>query len=263
MFAIKPSAEEPNDMASTYYETDDFPAIPTLVDTTWIDESGPRNAANVKSLFVRQVGFQGGPGTTLKAMGSHMVTPAYVVKYVDEAGLPIATAFRDRSGNVAFVTSSGDTLRPRTQRLSFQGVKLMARASMDFKPLLGLENMLGPQDLKLFWEAALLGIENQPYYYEDMKDRIPMMFGINLPAFGLLDLFSVQFQYFKNPWPDSKQMSLNPGIPIPADLGTRDEPTVYLDRLAEGAYSGDDWKWSMNVIRTLDQRVAAAVPGCQ
>ncbi|MEO6096488.1 MAG: hypothetical protein ABIW76_12600 [Fibrobacteria bacterium] len=73
------------------------------------------------------------------------------------------------------------------------GTLLAARFSLDFKPLLGEK-----VDFKIYGEAAMLGIKNYPVFYEKPIERVPMMLGINIPTFGLLDMFSVEAEYWKN-----------------------------------------------------------------
>jgi hypothetical protein len=78
------------------------------------------------------------------------------------------------------------------------GIMLMARASLDLKKLLPADN-LSPEDLRLYAEVAVLGVRNYPVYYKKITERMPVMAGFNLPTFRLLDLFSVQFEYFNSP----------------------------------------------------------------
>ena len=78
------------------------------------------------------------------------------------------------------------------------GTLLTARASIDFKKLF-TSDMFSAQDLRLYSEVAVLGIENYPVFYEKISERIPVMVGFNVPSFRLLDLLSVQFEYFNSP----------------------------------------------------------------
>jgi len=65
------------------------------------------------------------------------------------------------------------------------GVKLMARASFDIKSLLPAHNF-PEQDLKLYAEAAVLGVKDYTShdghcFYDNIVERIPVMGGLNLP----------------------------------------------------------------------------------
>ena len=88
-------------------------------------------------------------------------------------------------------TATGDTVF-----YTHRGIKLMGMFSLDLKPLFGGLSTLGPQDLKLYGEAAILGVQDYGSVYADIKQRIPWMTGINLPAFGLLDFLSVEVEWY-------------------------------------------------------------------
>lgn len=146
---------------------------------------------------------------------------------------------------------------------TFQGVKVMARASFDPKAYAPMP-MLGPEDLKIFGEIAVLGWENKPFYYEDRTERMPIMFGINLPtrAFGynLLSALSFQMEYYNSPFPN---------ITRPSDRVDRLAMPVFSSYDASGILTDDpnlfdmnnrnvtkdNWKWSVfaskEVIRGL------------
>jgi hypothetical protein len=78
------------------------------------------------------------------------------------------------------------------------GLIAMLRASIDFKKLFASES-LGDKDLRLYFEAAVLGIKDYPVFYTDITKRIPVMAGLNLPTFHLLDLLSVEMEYYNSP----------------------------------------------------------------
>ena len=83
-----------------------------------------------------------------------------------------------------------DPLDSGYSNYTFKATKLMVRASINFQSILHSE-LLGPEDLKLYSEAAILGVKNYPFYYSDIWNRVPVMAGINLPTFRLLDRLSV------------------------------------------------------------------------
>lgn len=89
-------------------------------------------------------------------------------------------------GYIDIDTVPGDTLRD-TVRYTFKGTKLMCRATFDFKELFGgSSDFFGREDLKLYGEATLLGVKNYAGWYEERKDRIPMMVGLNWPTNQIL-----------------------------------------------------------------------------
>lgn len=127
------------------------------------------------------------------------------------------------------------------------GTLLAARFSLDFKPLLGEK-----VDLKLYGEAAMLGVKNYPVFYKNPLERMPVMLGVNIPTFGLLDVFSVEAEYWKNHYINSyyNVISQNPLGAIPdyphmasAKLGLGVDPT--LD------YSKDDLCWAITAQKSI------------
>ncbi|MDB5049181.1 MAG: hypothetical protein JWO30_2252 [Fibrobacteres bacterium] len=224
--AVKPSVTTPTRSSNSYIEVDNFPVIPSLNDT---GASGHH-----------QLGFAGG---TLKDMEGH------IGNYTDSAGTPLATVSVDEAGNTIYVMARGDTLRPKSSKaLTFKGIKVMARASLDVGALLDMDaGSTGP--FKLFAEAAILGVENQPYYYEKIQQRIPLMVGMHVPTFGILSLASIQFEYFKNPYPENSNQQYTNSVPQPALPSGN--PALYEINRQAGLYSEDDMKWSVYLQRNL------------
>jgi hypothetical protein len=104
-------------------------------------------------------------------------------------------------------------------------------------------------------ESAVLGVENQPVYYENIYNRIPVMLGVQVPTFGVLDLLAVEVEYLNNPNNDSPMMlttHLSAPLPGPA-MGIPDlDPADYnLPYYNAKSVHGDDWKWSVHAIRTV------------
>jgi hypothetical protein len=51
-----------------------------------------------------------------------------------------------------------------------------------------------------YFEAALLGVKNYDHIYTKMGERIPVLFGFNLPTYGLLDLLGLEIEYYNAPY---------------------------------------------------------------
>jgi hypothetical protein len=127
---------------------------------------------------------------------------------------------------------------------TFQGIKLMGRAS--FNPQAWLASTaLGPQDLKLYAEFAILGVQNYPFYYEDITERMPIMFGFNLPTFKILDVLSIEVEYYKSRFQsnirDVFQLSY-PKWQLPPDQ-TTENYQAFID--SSSIDTEDDWHWSI------------------
>lgn len=151
----------------------------------------------------------------------------------------------DTNGNLGYYT--------------FRGFKTMARVSLDVGALVGAD-MIRPGEFKLYSEAALLGVEDQSFYYEDKLERLPVMFGVRLPTFGLLDRLAVEAEYRKSRFPNSFAYPFDNLGALPLPLGGNgDTPYDYTDDRVEAnagdRYTKDDWKWSVYASRQITSGV--------
>ncbi|MEO6095276.1 MAG: hypothetical protein ABIW76_06260 [Fibrobacteria bacterium] len=144
------------------------------------------------------------------------------------------------------------------QEITRQAVNVVAHANIGFGEMLGLEELTGP--FGLYGEVAILGVKNQPIFYENVFNRMPVMVGAYLPTFGLFDKLSVEAEYLGNPYQESV-LSLGGAsngpiyggnLPIP-DFKNSDYVKAIMPT---PSIHGDDLKWSVHAIRTL-------VPGLQ
>jgi hypothetical protein len=127
---------------------------------------------------------------------------------------------------------------------SLAGTKAMVRFRLDTKALLGFQGPLGKNDLVLYGETAILGFKNYPVFYNDIKRRIPVMLGFNLPAFDFLDFAALEIEYYAN-----KNYQ---------DIGTA-EVGSWVPRTVNNYNNGrDDWKWAFNVAKVLGGHVKLA-----
>ncbi len=126
-------------------------------------------------------------------------------------------------------------LDPGYKAYSASAIKPVFHFTFDPKPLID-SDIFGPHDLTLFAEGIILGVKNQPIYYEDINDRIAVMFGINIPSFGLLDILSLQFEnYMNDKFPNSTYQIQNGYIPVP----------TIPDKYNPDDWGKDNWKWSV------------------
>jgi hypothetical protein len=127
-----------------------------------------------------------------------------------------------------------------SSRLTFVGQKAMVRASMDFGKLFST-SLLSEKDLRLYFEGILLGVQNRPFYYEKMKNRIAYTVGFNFPTFRILDVLAGEYEYCSNPYPnDAIEASTNLS-PIPPQTGTG-MPA-----------NGDNLKWTLYAQKSIYQ----------
>lgn len=139
---------------------------------------------------------------------------------------------------------------------TFKGFKTMARASLDLGNLFGMDESAGPGAFKLYGEWAWLGVENQPYYYDKPAERMPVMLGVNIPTFRLLDVLGLEVEYRKSRFPNTFRTGFVEQLPLPTDAGGSTKVSDYDEDLAgyaerEKEYKKDDLKWSVYAKRTL------------
>jgi hypothetical protein len=151
------------------------------------------------------------------------------------------------------VTDTGDHVY---SNYTFQALKLMARVAV--RPQAVLESdLLGKDDLTIYAEAALLGWKNYPYYYEDRMARMPVMVGMNLPAFKLFDILAVEVEFKKADFLNSSRVSYGESaLPVPYIVPTSsNEP--YAETLKrykaqrDSLMEGVGLHWSVYAKRTV------------
>ena len=162
-----------------------------------------------------------------------------------------------KSGNL-YPLANGETI-------AFHGTKLMAQAAFDPKVLMRSGEAMGPDDLKIYGEVALLGLDNDSLHksvYGDFLHRMPMMAGFNFPTFGLLDNLSIETEWYGARFSDdlsgynagygSKQSPLPVVIPVLDSSGQKaigpDGKPVFEN------ISRDNWKWSLQGAKTFQSQ---------
>jgi hypothetical protein len=160
-------------------------------------------------------------------------------------------------GTKYYNVASVDTIAHDTTWYTFKGIKAMGRIAIDPKGIfkyLGagdLMSIFGKEDLKIYGEACILGLQNQDTLYSKLSERIPVMFGFNFPAFKLLDVLSCQFEYYSSPYPNDYQkifpQKVYFGVPLP-QFQDSDLPGGNGGYTME-SYKHDNWKWSIYANR--------------
>lgn len=152
--------------------------------------------------------------------------------------------------NSSYSTQSAsyvDTATGDTTEYSFRGVKAVTRFTFNPKGFFD-QDYFGPSDLKVYAEAAILGIENYPGWYNCLRERIPIMVGFNIPAFKLLDILSVEVEYYPSPYNNSFHNMWKSNLPTP-----------FFYEFRESNYNSewkrktdDDWKWSVYACKKFN-----------
>jgi hypothetical protein len=159
-----------------------------------------------------------------------------------------------------------------TTRFTLKGIKVGAFMSWDLKGLIG-QGAMGPEDLKIYSEAAIIGVKNYKGIYDDRSQRIPLMVGFNIPVFNLLDHLSIEFEYYKAPYKNDYLKLENEYSPIPVgnvSIG-RSVKTDSTTGKTYVEYSGqrypdedpynvlnmhkDDFKWALHASKTVKNHI--------
>ncbi len=104
----------------------------------------------------------------------------------------------------------------KEQWMTFAGTKVIGRATLDFKGVLPqvITDLLGPEDLKLYGEVAVLGWKDYPVFFEKRYQRTPFTIGFNIPAFKVLDLLNTEVEYLNSPYKNSTREPFYDMVPI-------------------------------------------------
>jgi hypothetical protein len=151
-----------------------------------------------------------------------------------------------------------------TAYYTFRSTKLNFRVSFNLQSLFESE-IFGPEDLKLYSEAALLGVKNYPLpigyeafgdsvksyysYLQNRSERMPVMLGFNIPTFKAMDVLSLEMEWYGLKSPDSYRDRREDYYPLPQ--------SGYYWKKASGSYSASDYgskdnlKWSLYGRKTL------------
>ena len=117
----------------------------------------------------------------------------------DPTGATVASDSADlyKSAYLIVDTTGG---KNDTLTYSMAGTKVMGRAALDFKKIFFEEYPGSPKDFVLYFETALIGTTNYKFIYEHRGERMPMLFGFNVPTFGFMDLVSLELEYYNSPY---------------------------------------------------------------
>ncbi|MBN1760613.1 MAG: hypothetical protein JW863_19955 [Chitinispirillaceae bacterium] len=134
---------------------------------------------------------------------------------------------------------------------TFAGQKVMGRITLDPKQILPWKDLFGKEDLKLYAEAAILGLIDYPVSmdgwtrYDSLWQRIPVMGGFNLPTFGFMDVLSVEVEWFGNGYPNSLNTVRFDNQPIQLSSYGNEKDSIFLN------VHDDDLKWSVYAKKTF------------
>ncbi len=150
------------------------------------------------------------------------------------------TSFQSPSYNFAYIAANGDT-----NYYTFKGTKVMGRISIDPKAFIKWK-YFGEDDLKLYAEADLIGVESYPDSgiaglmtpsYSEWQQKMPIAIGFNVPTFRTLDVLNAEMEWFgAKYYNDASYVFSQYSEPIPAYVSTFGSP---------GAPVKSQIKWSL------------------
>ncbi len=165
------------------------------------------------------------------------LSPADSTKLVDEFA-------KAALGDAVIDSVHNGQLNPQMHTLTAQAIKPVLYFSFDPKSLIR-SNLLGPKDLVLYGEAAVLGVKSYPVYYTDIWRRIPIMLGFNAPTFKLLDVLSIEVEYYGSRWLPTY---ISPAVPAYNAIPV---PFFNASPYYPSDWDKDNWKWSVYAERSL------------
>jgi hypothetical protein len=273
--------------AARYMTVANFPEVQNhaVVHYTYDNGSGPVAA---DTFVVWRGGASFDAATTLAGKPGATVTNLEMTQYGSAAGVrkgiqmflenawysangadcySNCTAYLDGSGNLLVTDGNGNVIADTTvkaivtssREITRRAINVMGRVGYDFAEAFDLT---GTGPFKAYAEIAVLGVQNQPVYYEDVTERMPIMFGLHVPTFGLLDLLAVEGEYLNNPNRDSWMLLSvhkdRPFVTPDNDLGGESLAIPDLDAADfrksfydPKSFHSDDWKWSVHAVRTI------------
>jgi hypothetical protein len=134
--------------------------------------------------------------------------------------------------------------KPKLERFTFKGIKPLAMLALDFKTLFG-DGLFRGDEMVLYSEAVLMGLENQPIYYENRMDRLAVTVGMNLPSFGLFDVLNIEVERWTSKYANGYRTAREGSLPLP------DYNYNVIEGYDPDDWSGDDIKWSVFASRKI------------
>lgn len=162
---------------------------------------------------------------------------------------------------------------------TFKGTKLMLRTTLDPFAFIRCRegfaaDFFGKYGGKLYGELAIIGFKNypsnakhkifngtdtvevgfadssqgNPFGYNSIKERMPIMFGFTIPCWKILDIFALEFEYFNSPYPNDYERVYRDRLPITGELKIHSANSDYTYDFYK---KENKWKWSLFMKKTI------------
>lgn len=197
-------------------------------------------------------------------------TPAFGLFYKPSEVIDIggAIAFNHAipaQGDTVITYSGGSNDAEVTIASKWQGTKLDFRIIFDPKPLFGSMDFIEKEELKIYTELAVLGLNDtlevdtsildrlKSRDTTELKDitfpensllhRMPFMIGINLPTWKILDLLSFELEWFYSPY-------ANDWFGEFADKEAIARQPTFLEQW-DNYINRDNFKWAIHIRKSI------------
>ena len=170
---------------------------------------------------------------------------------------------------------------------TFKGTKLMARATIDpFAFIRGKDNFpgdfFGRHGGKLYGEIAVIGLKNypsntdsikgypngfadsslgNPYGYDDIKEKMPMMFGFTFPCWKILDILAFEFEFFNSPYPNDYERVYRERLPLPGGVNKNPVDSTAYDY--NFYREENNWKWAIFMKKNISEHFGMILQICR
>lgn len=181
----------------------------------------------------------------------------YTFKNIIEAGAGII-GYRLFSVDDRITSPPPESQQPAGTDFSFASTKVTGMMAINFgtliKDLLELD-IFGEKDLSFYTEICLNGLKNYPVSdtlnmnypgYDDLAKRTIILLGLNIPTFKVLDVLSLELEYWNNDFANSYW------YPYPTGGGNQQNPNPW--KYGHLGYHTDPhgpWHWSVYMKKTF------------
>lgn len=139
--------------------------------------------------------------------------------------------------------------------ITFRSVKLDSRLTLDFRQLLNNPDIMSKNDFKLYFETAIVGLKDPKYYPNadttitpSAANRMPFLFGVNIPTFKILDILSFEVEYCNSPYSNDWWGGMD-GSPSPEPNNVFGTDSVWDHTYKEL----DNFKWTLYLKKSISK----------
>lgn len=183
-------------------------------------------------------------GTKVKDLRPDLTSRGIPVEYVTQADNGIANS--------------------KLEYYTFKGTKVMGRLAVT--PFRFAENL---NKVSLYSEVTLLGVKDYPFFYEKQADRMPIMFGINMPLPGGYEITG-EAEHYKNKFRNNvrttyedvlPQWRENEGAFLVDSMDAAGKPVgdgqggFLKTSQAKASHENGEWFWNVTAKKTVFKRI--------